>query len=72
MLVQKGMIILEDCKGYSPNTNGVEFTEQPSGVRVFIPYDLLVRLYEGSKFQHEKRGGDWDSFCDSLFTPKKG
>lgn len=62
------IVELEDvAQGYSPVDGGVEYTDA-SGARVFIPVQLLVRLYEGVKWHHERNNTvDWDEFCGSLF-----
>lgn len=65
-----GQIVeLEDvAQGYSPVAGGVEYTDI-NGARVFIPMKLLVRLYEGVKWHHEKNADQpWDEFCNSLFN----
>jgi hypothetical protein len=64
------IMVLEEAAGFSPNTEGVDYTDI-SGARVHIPIKLLVRLYEGTKFTFEKRGIDWDAFCASLFKEVK-
>lgn len=65
-----GQIVeLEDVRsGYSPVAGGVEYTDK-SGARVFIPMTLLVRLYEGVKWHHERNSSqDWNEYCNSLFA----
>lgn len=67
MKTANGTIILdEDIRGFSPVEDGVIFTEE-TGVKFFVRYSLLVRLYEGSKYSLEKRGVKWDDFCKKLF-----
>lgn len=63
------IVELEDvARGYSPVDGGVEYTDT-SGARVFIPMKLLVRLYEGVKWHHERNVDQpWDEFCESLFN----
>lgn len=64
-----GQIVeLEDvATGFSPVTGGVQYTDK-SGARVFIPTTLLVRLYEGVKWNHERNSSlPWDEYCDSLW-----
>ena len=65
-----GQIVeLEDVRsGYSSVTGGAEYTDK-SGARVFVPITLLVRLYEGVKWHHERNSDlDWNDYCDSLFA----
>lgn len=59
---------LEDvAQGYSPGPEGVEYTDI-SGARVFIPMKLLVRLYEGAKWHHERNSDQpWETRCGNLF-----
>ena len=69
MKTENGVIILEDATGFTPNGNGTTYTDL-SGMKIFIPLELLVRLYEGTKFDFERHGYDWEKKCDMLF--KKG
>lgn len=65
MKTEGNMIVLEDSARFTPFTHGVEYTDV-SGARVYVPMKLLVRLYEGTKYNFEKKV-DWDDFCNSLF-----
>ena len=49
---------------------GVDFTDE-SETNFHIPMKALIRLYEGTKFQMEKKGIDWDLFCNSLFIKRE-
>jgi len=62
----KNQIILEDSTRYTPTSDGVDYVDT-TGMNFHIPMPLLVRLYEGAKYGHEKSGGNWKEFCDSLF-----
>jgi len=70
MKTTNGQIILEDASGFMPVAGGVEYTDA-SNTRVFIPYSLLIRVYDGVKYHWERNGIDWEQFCDSLFTDEK-
>jgi hypothetical protein len=64
-----GLIVeLEDvAQGYTPVAGGVEYVDM-SGARVFIPMKLLVRLYEGAKWHHERNSDQpWERYCGHLF-----
>ena len=67
MKTQREFIILEDVTGFSPTQYGVDYTDT-SGAKIHIPMTLLVRLYEGTKFDFERKGVNWDEFCKSLFS----
>lgn len=69
MKTEGNLIVLEDSTGFTPHPHGVEYTDI-SGARVYVPMKLLVRLYEGTKYNFEKKF-DWDDFCDSLFEGKQ-
>lgn len=60
-------IILEDAQSFSPNANGVDYTDQ-SGARIHIPIKTLIRLYEAVKHDAVRNNADWDQFCDLLFS----
>ena len=66
MKINNGVIYLEDSVGFRPNHYDVGYTDE-SGNRVVIPMKLLVRLYEGTKYHHEKIGINWEEFCNKLF-----
>ena len=66
MKTQEGVIVLEDSKSFSPAADGVYYNDL-SGMRVFVPYSLLVRLYEGARFGMRRKGINWEDFCDELF-----
>lgn len=63
-------IFLEDVVRFSPMSYGVDFTDE-SETNFHIPMRALIRLYEGTKFQMEKNGVDWDLFCHDLFKKEK-
>lgn len=62
----RGTIILEDSSRFSPGAEGVTYTDVTEA-SVFIPYPLLIRLYEGARHHIEHNGLDWERFCDGLF-----
>lgn len=64
------LVELEEAVGYSPESNGVTYTDI-TGARVFIPMSLLVRLYEGTKEHFERRGVCWREYTDSLFKEEE-
>ena len=67
MKMQNGRVILEDAASFSPTSIGVDYTDI-NGNKVHIPIKLLVRLYEGSKFHHERTSDfEWCEFCNGLF-----
>ncbi len=70
MKTQQATIILEDAISLNPTTKGVDYIDV-SGMGVHIPMHLLIRLYEVAKGAHERNGGDWDSFCNSVFHKSK-
>lgn len=65
----KNRIFLERVVRFSPMEYGVDFTDE-SETNFHISIQDLVRLYEGTKFQMEKKGIDWDLFCNNLFKQK--
>lgn len=66
MKTQINSIVLEDSTGYSPTVDGVFYTDI-SGTRIFVPMKVLIRLYEGAKYDIERKGYDWAAFCASFF-----
>ena len=66
------IVELEDAaRGYNPVAGGVEYTDK-SGARVFVPMALLVRLYEGVKWDHERACvTPWDEYCHNLLNEKE-
>ena len=60
------MIVLDEVTGYTPTEIGVTYTDT-TNTTVFIPITVLVRLYEGVKFNIERNDIDWTKFCDGLF-----
>jgi len=70
MKTSKNQIILEDCASYSPTLEGVGYTDI-TGTRVFIPIKLLIRLSDGTREYLERRGTDWETFCENLFENEK-
>jgi hypothetical protein len=69
MKIGKIIELEEVASGWSPVYDGVEYTDA-SGARVFIPESLLVRLYEGVKWDFERKNpdGNWAEHCDRLFN----
>ena len=67
MLTTDRFIILEDAKSFSATAIGVDYTDK-SGARIHVPMSLLVRLYEGAKYDATRKGVDWEKFCDALFS----
>lgn len=59
-------IVLEDCSGYSPTVDGVFYTDI-TGVKIFIPIKLLIKLHDGTKEYLERSGIDWKYFYNKLF-----
>lgn len=59
-------IILENAKSFSPTAIGVNYTDT-SGAKFHIPIKLLVRLYEGAKYDATQKGVNWEQFCAELF-----
>lgn len=62
----KNRLFLEDVIRFSPMSYGVDFTDE-SETNFHIPMKALIRLYEGTKFQMEKNGVNWEEFCDKQF-----
>lgn len=62
----------DEAQSFSPHTglgsvqDCVDYTDL-TGTKISIPMSLLVRLYDGSKYHHESRGGNWDYYCNALF-----
>lgn len=72
MNTENGKIILEGVIGFSVSHYFVCYTDT-SQINICIPMDVLIRLYEGAKFDVEKRQGkNWEVFCDSFFEKKQG
>jgi len=66
MKTQNNVILLEDVEGFLLTPFGVSYTDI-SGARLHIPMKVLVRLYEGAKYDAERKGVNWKEFCNSLF-----
>ena len=66
MKIHNGKFILDDATRFSPETDGVRYVDTTE-TTVIIPYPLLVRLYEGARFDFERKGGNWEDFCNGLF-----
>jgi len=66
MRTSKNEIILEDCASYSPTSEGVDYTDI-TGTRIFIPMKLLIRLSDGTREYLERRGINWETFCEDIF-----
>lgn len=62
-----GRIYIESLARFSPYADGVDFTDL-SEINFHMSIKTLVRLYEGTKFQMEKNGINWDTLCDELFA----
>lgn len=68
MKIDNGSLDLDgNLTGFSPNGNLVSCTID--GTKVLIPLHIIVRLYEGSKWHHEKNSNiSWEDFLDDLFN----
>jgi hypothetical protein len=69
MKMSNGTVILQEVKSMSPLADAVAYTDIADN-RVVIPLTVIIRLYELSKYDVEKRGGDWDSYCDHLMVKR--
>jgi len=66
MIIRKNTILLDDHAGFSPTREGVTYVDK-TGVSIYVPLKLLVSLYEGTKFDMERRGIDWEQLTNNLF-----
>ncbi len=69
MKLIKGVVHLSDAVSFFINSEEVNYNDS-DGNSIIIPLSLVVRLYEGSRRLYERRGFDWDSFCNDLFKDK--
>jgi hypothetical protein len=61
-----GTVVLENIKRYSAGVDGVRYVDS-SGSEIFIPIEILVRLYDGIEEHIRGVGLDWDKFCKNIF-----
>lgn len=66
MEIKNNRIYLEDGKGFSPIVNSINYTDLSEN-KISIPIKLVVRLYEECKDVFEKRGVNWEEYCNNLF-----
>lgn len=67
MKLINGVVYLEDSVGFSPDIHGVKYKDT-NGNNIYVPIKLLIRLYEGHKYNYEKKlCGVWEEYCDNLF-----
>lgn len=71
MISRGNLIILEDAKSFYPIATGIDYTDI-SGAKFHIPMKLLIRLYEGAKYDATQKNVNWDQFCAELFQEKNG
>lgn len=69
MKTQNGKMIIESVVRFNPNAEWLSFTDE-SETQFWISIKDVIRLYEGTKFNMEKSGIDWEKFCDKLFKPE--
>jgi predicted RNA-binding protein len=67
MEIKKGNVIFEDIMGIDLNGETVSCTDI-SGTKIYIPMEVVVRLYEGCRHIKRKNGYDWDEYCDKLLS----
>lgn len=60
-------VILEDARSIGVYSTEIEYTDV-NGARIVVPIDLVVRLYELTKFDFERRGVNWDEYCNGLLV----
>lgn len=59
-------VILEEARGISPSSGGLEYVEEGSGTRVFVPDKLIINLYEAKKHMITTQGRDFETFCNRV------
>lgn len=62
----KECVILEDATAISPSSGGLEYVEEKSGTRVFVPDKLIINLYEAKKHMITSQGRNFETFCDRV------
>lgn len=67
MKIHGGSFELEGIDGMSFSSTGVTCMDQQKTM-VFIPFEVLIRLYDTAKFVTEKRGANWEEFTSSFFV----
>jgi hypothetical protein len=69
MIIKNGVVSIGNITGFSPIDKEVRFISD--GTPFYISLKDLVRLYEGIKFDAERKGVDWKKYTDSLFENEK-
>lgn len=68
MKLYNGVVQLGKIQTWAPSTSFVEYTDV-DGNRIIIPMDVLIRLYEGSKYHLETAYGiDFNQFSDDVLS----
>lgn len=70
MNILRGTLLLNDVENYRVNSKEIDYVDTKRN-KIVIPIKLIVRLYEGAKFDKERKGINWKDFCDSLFESGK-
>lgn len=62
------IVHLENVVSSKPVSNGIEYTDT-SGARVFIPTEVILRLYEILKFDFERESTiSWDEHSNEIMS----
>ena len=65
MIVTNSRITIKDMTGFSPCGHGIHFHDSDRNT-FYLPLDVLIRLYEGAKFDMERQGIDWEKLCEKV------
>lgn len=70
MKIINGKVIVGSATNISnPLSRSIQFRDSDS-TYCSISLETVVRLYEIAKLDVERRGENWESFCDLLFKEK--
>ena len=65
MNVTNAKIDIMNMTGFSPCNHGVHFHDSDRNT-FYLRLDILIRLYEGVKFDMERQGIDWEKLCNDV------
>ena len=67
MEIKNGLVVLEEAQGISGYDSGdyMSYTDS-SGTKVFIPVRTLIRIHSILQFDLERKGFDFEKFCQSV------
>ena len=57
-----GAIVLDDIERFCPSRSYIEYTDT-TGIVIRIPSRVLIRLYEGMRYDIEEHGGNFTEYC---------